>query len=150
MLKKKKEDFSKGGKRYIAAATTDTAAAEALSANKGLRDDLDEQDENDVGKKTRRISHACLVVKRRDRRGLLSSYRAEEEVGVPGPDDRERAERRRPHRRGDKGGSRHHHVRGPRHDGSWKQLLPVADGHSPGHSGESVGKPCCYRAQRVA
>jgi hypothetical protein len=49
VIKRKKEEFNSGNKRYIEASVTPEEKV-VTTPVKGLRDDLDEQDENDVGK----------------------------------------------------------------------------------------------------
>jgi uncharacterized protein YabE (DUF348 family) len=59
VIKSKKEEISSGNKKYIE-SSVDPEEKNVTTAFKSLKDDLDEQDENDVGKQNSALPTAIL------------------------------------------------------------------------------------------
>nr|CAD7453386.1 unnamed protein product [Timema tahoe] len=80
VIKSKKQEFSQGQKRYIdAPSTPEDAPVEVVDHALRLRDDLDEQDENDVGQK-KRLAFLDLMIESSQKEGTLTDEEIKEEV----------------------------------------------------------------------
>nr|CAD7430202.1 unnamed protein product [Timema monikensis] len=80
VIKSKKQEFSQGQKRYIdAPSTPEDAPVEVVDPALRLRDDLDEQDENDVGQK-KRLAFLDLMIESSQKEGTLTDEEIKEEV----------------------------------------------------------------------
>nr|CAD7570768.1 unnamed protein product [Timema californicum] len=80
VIKSKKQEFSQGQKRYIdAPSTPEDTPVEVVDPALRLRDDLDEQDENDVGQK-KRLAFLDLMIESSQKEGTLTDEEIKEEV----------------------------------------------------------------------
>ncbi|CAG2066983.1 unnamed protein product, partial [Timema podura] len=80
VIKSKKQEFSQGQKRYIdAPSTPEDVPVEVVDPALRLRDDLDEQDENDVGQK-KRLAFLDLMIESSQKEGTLTDEEIKEEV----------------------------------------------------------------------
>lgn len=80
VIRRKKEEIHSGNKNYIeSTVTTEEKSDSVTTAFKGLKDDLDEQDENDVGQK-KRLAFLDLMIESSQNGVVLTDEEIKEEV----------------------------------------------------------------------